>query len=186
MAPAASGGWSQSRGLARPPTPASGWPVPVLARWRHEIGETVEELIRRELDDAVGSRPRGLARAARPDPVGGFGSGQHVADGGCGRVGVPRHACGRTQQSLDICDEDSRESGDGRRPIGEKTPQSLRHGDHPLSHGHRRDDVIGEVGGGLGHAPSSRRVGRAADWKTRARTRARSDRGRGRRRLRGP
>jgi len=86
MAPAASGGRSQSRGLARPPTPASGWPVPVLARRRHEIGEPVEKLKRREVDDAIGPRPRGLARAARPDPVGGPNgdpvSGQHVADAG--------------------------------------------------------------------------------------------------------
>jgi hypothetical protein len=55
----------------------------------------------------------------------------------------------RAQQQLDLLNEDSRESGDGRRPIGEKTPQSLRHRDRPLSHGHRRDDVIGEMGGGL-------------------------------------
>ena len=63
MAPVASGGRSQSRGLARPPTPASGWPVPVLARRRHEIAEPVEKLKRREVDDAIGPRPRGLAAA---------------------------------------------------------------------------------------------------------------------------
>jgi hypothetical protein len=32
--------------------------MPVLPRRRHEIGEPVEELKRRELDDAIGSRPR--------------------------------------------------------------------------------------------------------------------------------
>ena len=36
-------------------------PVPVLARRRHEIGEPVEKLKRREVDDAIGPRPRGLA-----------------------------------------------------------------------------------------------------------------------------
>jgi len=56
--------------------------MPVLPRRRHEVGEPVEELIRREFDDAIGSRPRGLAAAAGPDPVGGFVSGQHVADAG--------------------------------------------------------------------------------------------------------
>ena len=33
-------------------------PVPVLPRRRDDIGEPVEELIRREFDDAVGPRPR--------------------------------------------------------------------------------------------------------------------------------
>jgi hypothetical protein len=56
--------------------------MPVLPRRRDEIGEPVEELKRRELDDAIGSRPRGLAAAAGPDPVGGFVSGQRVADAG--------------------------------------------------------------------------------------------------------
>jgi hypothetical protein len=38
----------------------------VLARRRYEIGEPVEELKRRELDDAVRSRSRGRSRAAVP------------------------------------------------------------------------------------------------------------------------
>jgi hypothetical protein len=42
--------------------------MPVLPRRRDEIGEPVEELKRRERDDAIGSRPRGLATAAWPDP----------------------------------------------------------------------------------------------------------------------
>jgi hypothetical protein len=54
--------------------------MPVLPRRRDEIGEPVEELKRREFDDAIGSRPRGLPAAAGSDPVGGFVSGQHVAD----------------------------------------------------------------------------------------------------------
>jgi hypothetical protein len=35
-------------------------------------GEPVQELKRRELDNAVGPWPRGLSRATRADPVGGF------------------------------------------------------------------------------------------------------------------
>jgi hypothetical protein len=45
-------------------------PVPVLPRRRDEIRQPVEELKRRELDDAVGSRPRGLPPATPPDPGG--------------------------------------------------------------------------------------------------------------------
>ena len=70
-------------------------PVPVLARRRHEIGEPVEKLKRRELDDAVRPRPRGLSRAARTDPVGGPNgdpaSGEHVADFGCAAACVTCH-----------------------------------------------------------------------------------------------
>ena len=44
--------------------------MPVLPRWRHEIGEPVHKLKRRELDDAIGPRPRGLAAATGSDPVG--------------------------------------------------------------------------------------------------------------------
>ena len=54
--------------------------MPVLPRRRDEIGEPVQELKRRELHDAIGSRPRGLPAAAGPDPVGGFVSGEQVAD----------------------------------------------------------------------------------------------------------
>ena len=57
--------------------------MPVLPRRRHEVGEPVEELKRREFDDAVGPRPGGLAAAAPPDPVGGFVPWQDVADLGC-------------------------------------------------------------------------------------------------------
>jgi hypothetical protein len=40
-------------------------PVPVLPRRRDEIDEPVEELKRREFDDAVSARPRGLLPAPR-------------------------------------------------------------------------------------------------------------------------
>jgi hypothetical protein len=36
-------------------------PMTVLPRRRDEIGEPVEKLKRREVDDAIGPRPRGLA-----------------------------------------------------------------------------------------------------------------------------
>ena len=55
-------------------------PMPVLPRRRHEVRQPVQELKRREFDDAIGSRPRGLPAAAGPDPGGGFVPRQHVAD----------------------------------------------------------------------------------------------------------
>ena len=65
--------------------------MPMLPRRRDEIGEPVEELKRRELDDAVGPRPGGLAAAAGPDPGGGFVPGQHVADAGDPAVWAASH-----------------------------------------------------------------------------------------------
>ena len=66
-------------------------PMPVLPRWRDEIGEPVQELKRREFDDASGSRPRGLAAAAGADPVGRFVPGQHVTDAGDPAVWAADH-----------------------------------------------------------------------------------------------
>ena len=40
-------------------------PVPVLARRRHEVGEPVEKLKRREVNDAVGPWSRGLVPATK-------------------------------------------------------------------------------------------------------------------------
>jgi hypothetical protein len=54
----------------------------MFPRRRNEIGEPVQELNRRELDDAIGFRPRGRSAAAGPDPGGGFVPRQHVADAG--------------------------------------------------------------------------------------------------------
>jgi hypothetical protein len=47
----------------------------MLPRRRDESGKPVQELKRREFDDAIGPRLRGLAAAAGPHPVGGFVSG---------------------------------------------------------------------------------------------------------------
>ena len=56
--------------------------MPVLPRRRDEIGEPVEELKRREFDQAVRAGPRGLTPAAGADLVGRFVSREHVADAG--------------------------------------------------------------------------------------------------------
>jgi hypothetical protein len=54
--------------------------MPVLPRWRHEVGQPVQEVTRREFDRAVGARPRGLPPAPRADPVGRLVPWQHLAD----------------------------------------------------------------------------------------------------------
>ena len=59
--------------------------------------------------------------------------------GGCGGGGVARAACRSAEQSLDLVKKDLREGGDGRGSVGQKAPQPLRHGDHPLPHRYRRD-----------------------------------------------
>jgi hypothetical protein len=53
---------------------------------------------------------------------------------------------------------DAGEGCDGRGSVGEKTPQSLGHGDHPLPHGHRRNHMIDKMRGRLGH------VAAVAEW----------------------
>jgi hypothetical protein len=55
------------------------------------------------------------------------------------------------QSPLDLIKKDLREGCDGSGAVCEKAPQSLGHGDHPLPHGHRRDDVIDKMRGRLGH-----------------------------------
>ena len=65
--------------------------LPVLPRRRDEIGEPVEELKRREFDQAVRAGPRGLSAAARPDPGGGFVPREHVADLGDRAVWAADH-----------------------------------------------------------------------------------------------
>ena len=66
-------------------------------------------------------------------------------------VGSSGDTGGRDQSPLDLVEEDSRHGGDGSGSVGEHAPQSLGHGDHPLPHGHRRNDVIGEMRRRLGH-----------------------------------
>ena len=65
--------------------------MPVLPRRRHEIRQPIEKLKRREVDDTIGPRPRGRAAATGSYPVGGFVSGEHVADSGCAAVCTVPH-----------------------------------------------------------------------------------------------
>jgi len=75
-------------------------------------------------------------------------------EGSTGCVGSSGATGGRDQSPLDLVEEDSRDGGDGSGSVCQKAPQPLRHGDHPLPHGHRRDDVIGEMRRRLCHVPA--------------------------------
>jgi len=109
-------------------------------------------LISRRHEDAVGHAGMqvNMVVERRTEAVQKGDATEPRASGG-GRVGFNRYDCRSAQQSLDLGKKDFREGRDGWGSVDKKAPQSLRHGDHPLPHGHRRDDVIGEVRRRLGH-----------------------------------
>jgi hypothetical protein len=56
--------------------------MPVLPRRRHEVRQTIEKLKRRELDDTIGTGPRGLAANGQiPATFGGFREPQSRSSG---------------------------------------------------------------------------------------------------------
>jgi hypothetical protein len=65
--------------------------VPVLPRRRDEIGQAVQKLEWRKLDDAIGPRGRGLSAAAPPDPVGRLVSREQVTDASDPAVNAADH-----------------------------------------------------------------------------------------------
>ena len=56
-----------------------------------------------------------------------------------------------SKQSFYSRDEDPREGRDRVGPVSEEAAQSLRHGDHPLPHRYRRNDVVDEMRSCLCH-----------------------------------
>jgi hypothetical protein len=75
-------------------------------------------------------------------------------------VTVTGRARRSTKQSLDLFDEDPREGRDRAWAVSEEAAQSLRHGDHPLPHGHRGNDAVDEMRSCLRHSAA---VARRAD-----------------------
>jgi hypothetical protein len=75
-------------------------------------------------------------------------------------VTVTGRARRSTKQSLDLFDEDPREGCDRAWAVSEEAAQSLRHGDHPLPHGHRGNDAVDEMRSCLRHSAA---VARRAD-----------------------
>ena len=66
-------------------------------------------------------------------------------------VGIRGDTGGREQGPLDLGKKDLCQGRDGLGPVGEKSPQSLGDGNHPLPDRYRWDDAVGEVGGRLRH-----------------------------------
>ena len=66
-------------------------PVPMLPRRRDEIGQAVQKLKRREVEDAVGSRQREFSPTAPSDPVGHLVPREHVVDLGDAAVCTAAH-----------------------------------------------------------------------------------------------
>ncbi len=71
-------GRDRASGSAAPGRVRAG--MPVLAWRRDQVGEPVEEFVRREVDDALGVGCGRLARASGPDPGAALVAGQRVAD----------------------------------------------------------------------------------------------------------
>ena len=67
-------------------------------------------------------------------------------------VTVTGRARRSTKQSFDLFDEDPREGRDRVGPVSEEAAQPLRHGDHPLPHRYRRNDVVDEMRSRLRHS----------------------------------
>ena len=107
-------------------------------------------------EDSIGhSRLGGAHGGCAPSRNGAEGDAAEPWEGSTRRVGSRGDTRGRGQGPLDLVKKDLRERRDGVGSVAKHATQSLGHGNHPLPHGHRRDDVIDRVGGGLGHVPAT-------------------------------
>jgi len=95
--------------------PATGWHEDAVGRARMQVHMVIERR-----SEAVQKGDGAESRASYARPVAGTGRARRS-----------------TKQSFDLFDEDPREGRDCVGPVSEKAAQSLRHGDHPLPHGHR-------------------------------------------------
>ena len=110
--------------------PATGWHADAVGRARMEMHMVIER--RSEaVQKAYGTES--WASLARPATV----------------TGRARRS---TKQSFDLFDEDPREGRDRVGPVSEEAAQPLRHGDHPLPHRYRRNDVVDEMRSRLRHS----------------------------------
>ena len=109
--------------------PATGWHEDAVGRARMEMHMVIERR-----SEAVQKGDGAESRASRARPV-----------------TVTGQARRSTEQPLDLFDEDPREGCDRAWAVSEEAAQSLRHGDHPLPHGHRGNDAVDEMRSCLCH-----------------------------------
>ena len=128
------GGWLQP--AASPPhrrqesrRPVTGWHEDAVGRARMQVHVVIE---RRSKAVQEGDGAEARASFARP-------------------VAVTGRARRGTKQPLDLFDEDPREGCDRAWVVSKEAAQSLRHGDHPLPHGHHGYDVVDEMRSCLCH-----------------------------------
>ena len=118
--------------------PATGWHEDAVGRARMEMHMVIERR-----SEAVQKGDGTESRASRARPV-----------------TVTGRARRSTKQSLYSRDQDSREGCDRAWAVSEEAAQSLRHGDHPLPHGHRGSDAVDEMRSCLRHSAA---IARRAD-----------------------
>jgi hypothetical protein len=109
--------------------PVTGWHEDAVGHARMQVHVVIE---RRSEAVQKGDGAESRASLARP-------------------VTVTGQARRSTEQLLDLFDEDLREGRDCVGPVSEEAAQPLQHGDHPLPHRHRRNDVVDEMRSCLCH-----------------------------------
>jgi hypothetical protein len=118
--------------------PATGWHEDVVGRARMQVHVVIEPR-----SEAVQKGHGTESRTSRARPVTVTGRGRRS-----------------TEQPLYSRDEDPREGCDRAWAVSEEAAQSLRHGDHPLPHGHRGNDAVDEMRSCLCHPAA---IARRAD-----------------------
>ncbi len=67
------------------------------------------------------------------------------------RVTISWHIRRMTEQPFDLFQKYPRQRRHRLRPVGQYAPQPLRHCNHPLPHGDRRNDMVSKVCRRMGH-----------------------------------
>ena len=109
--------------------PVTGWHEDAVGRAHMQVHVVIERR-----SEAVQKGHGAESRASRARPV-----------------TVTGQARRSTEQPLDLFDEDPREGRYRAWAVSEEAAQPLRHGDHPLPHGHRGDDAVDEMRSCLCH-----------------------------------
>ena len=107
-----------------------------------------------DVEGAAGSpsqQPTGLSRCTGYRPcTGAYPLGED--DGARARPGEAVALGTLFQPAQHHAHEDAAHAGAQARVVGQQEAHAVGEGEHPLAHGHARQDVVDQVGGGVGHA----------------------------------